>query len=247
MPPRRPPKPPPRNAPRKSNASTPAPAADEGPTLLDQLNYADAPRPFKNANFVSKMPARTASGASAAGFKKNVKQILTLERERVSGGDGFLSAAQTAAKARGEPIEPQKKKKKENPVGRTKVLSGAAAQRARANANRSGFNTPLTIDDESVMSGTVTPAEDEDDKMEIDGLGDEVIHREIITYHTPTAPPSLLPAKKYCDITGLQAAYTDPRTKLRYKGIEVWNIVRNLGPGVDQSYLALRGAQTSLK
>lgn len=127
------------------------------------------------------MPARTASGASAAGFKKNVKQILTLERERVSGGDGFLSAAQTAAKARGEPIEPQKKKKKENPVGRTKVLSGAAAQRARANANRSGFNTPLTIDDESVMSGTVTPAEDEDDKMEIDGLGDEVIHREIIT------------------------------------------------------------------
>ncbi|TXT13789.1 hypothetical protein VHUM_01156 [Vanrija humicola] len=231
MPPRRPPKPPPRNAPRKSNASTPAPAADDGPTLLDQLNYADTPRPFKNANFVSKMPARTASGASAAGFKKNVKQILTLERERVSGGDGFLSAAQTAAKARGETIEPQKKKKKENPVGRTK-----------ANANRSGFNTPLTIDDESVMSGTVTPAEDEDDKMDIDGLGEEVIH-----HHTPTAPPSLLPAKKYCDITGLQAAYTDPRTKLRYKGIEVWSIVRNLGPGVDQSYLALRGAQTSLK
>lgn len=80
--------------------------------------------------------------------------------------------------------------------------------------------------------------------------------------HTPTAPPSLLPAKKYCDITGLHAAYTDPRTKLRYKGLEVWSIVRNLvgppspcvkkaadmqGPGVDQSYLALRGAQTSLK
>lgn len=78
--------------------------------------------------------------------------------------------------------------------------------------------------------------------------------------HTPTAPPSLLPAKKYCDITGLHAAYTDPRTKLRYRGLEVWSIVRNLvsspwphksadgqGPGVDQSYLALRGAQTSLK
>lgn len=82
--------------------------------------------------------------------------------------------------------------------------------------------------------------------------------------HTPTAPPSLLPAKKYCDITGLHAAYTDPRTKLRYKGLEVWNVVRNLvsrlrrpdeglsltnaqGPGGDQAYLALRGAQTALK
>jgi INO80 complex subunit C len=46
--------------------------------------------------------------------------------------------------------------------------------------------------------------------------------------HTPAAPPSLLPAKKYCDITGLQSAYTDPRSKLRYKGLEVWHVVRNL-------------------
>lgn len=52
--------------------------------------------------------------------------------------------------------------------------------------------------------------------------------RLTVTDHTPTAPPSLLPAKKYCDVTGLHAAYTDPRTKLRYKGLEVWNIVRNL-------------------
>lgn len=78
----------------------------ETQTLVDRLNYADAPRPFKNTSFTSKLPGRTASGASATGFKKNVKQILTLERERVSGGDGFLSAAQCAARARGEVIEP---------------------------------------------------------------------------------------------------------------------------------------------
>jgi len=46
--------------------------------------------------------------------------------------------------------------------------------------------------------------------------------------HTPTAPPSLLPNKKYCDITGLHASYTDPRTKLRYKGLDVWHVVRGL-------------------
>ena len=83
----------------------------------------------------------------------------------------------------------------------------------------------------------------------------------LIVDHTPTAPPSLLPNKKYCDITGLHASYTDPRTKLRYKGLDVWHVVRGLvrfllsckehadkqGPGGDQAYLALRGAQTSLK
>ncbi|GMK55577.1 hypothetical protein CspeluHIS016_0206330 [Cutaneotrichosporon spelunceum] len=219
---------PPKRA-RKSNASTPAPAADE-PLPADRLNYAETPRPFKSRNFVSKLPQRTASAATT-GFKRTVKQILTLERERVGGGDGFLSAAQTAAKARGEPIEPVKKKKKENPVGKKKM------------PRRSGVSTPMTLDDESVMSGTTTPYEDDEDG-DVEALEGG---KEVITYHTPSAPPSLFPAKKYCDITGLHAAYTDPRTKLRYKGIEVWGIVRNLGPGVDQSYLSLRGAQTSLK
>lgn len=55
-----------------------------------------------------------------------------------------------------------------------------------------------------------------------------IIAQILMTDHTPTAPPSLLPAKKYCDITGLPAAYTDPRTKLRYKGLEVWHVVRGL-------------------
>lgn len=54
------------------------------------------------------------------------------------------------------------------------------------------------------------------------------IRLSFATDHTPAAPPSLLPPKKYCDITGLHAAYTDPRTKLRYKGLEVWQVVRSL-------------------
>ena len=49
--------------------------------------------------------------------------------------------------------------------------------------------------------------------------------------HTPAAPPSLFPTKKYCDITGLHATYTDPRTKLRYKGLDVWHVVRGLVSG----------------
>lgn len=103
--------------------------------------------------------------------------------------------------------------------------------------------------DESVVdSRRTTPVDDEDELpapangLLGDGFDDispkgEVITCELIMRdrneadvidHTPTAPPSLLPAKKYCDITGLPASYTDPRTKLRYKGLDVWHVVRGL-------------------
>jgi INO80 complex subunit C len=233
--------------------------------------------------------------------KKNVKQILTLERERVSGGDGFLTASQTAARARGEVVESAgSKKKKTGPGAGGGGVNNLPNKRGFNLKNRKsgGTNTPLTQDG-VLESGQTTPntgnnvdddGEGEDEEEEgVDQAvkGDlelHVPHKEVITCesgrstfvlgicshrssladHTPAAPPSLLPAKKYCDITGLHANYTDPRTKLRYKGLDVWHVVRSLvrvvmsqlsdhsscssqGPGSDQAYLALRGAQTSLK
>ncbi|KAI9639486.1 uncharacterized protein MKK02DRAFT_39786 [Dioszegia hungarica] len=229
-------------------------------TLADRLNYHDLPRPFKNPHFVSRLSVRTAS-TSTTGVKKNAKQILTLERERVSGGDGFLSAMQVGQKLRGEPIDTGGKKKKgsaaEAGTGPVKKGNIANLMRGRKKAGRppagaSGVSTPMDV--EGGVSGATTPAREESPDEEEGGEGKAVLtglegvpRKEVFTYHTPAAPPSLLPAKKYCDITGLAAAYTDPRTKLRYKGLELWHVVRNLGPGADQAYLALRGAQTSLK
>ena len=37
-----------------------------------------------------------------------------------------------------------------------------------------------------------------------------------VSDHEYDAPPSLKPAKKYCDVTGLEAPYTDPKSRLRY-------------------------------
>ncbi|WVF71549.1 hypothetical protein IAT40_006357 [Kwoniella sp. CBS 6097] len=287
------PKFPSRFAPRKSNTSTPAPG-EEGPyvpTAADRLSYADTPRPFKNPHFVSKLPSRTATTSTSI-VRKNAKQILTLERERLSGGDGFLSAVHTAAKARGEVIDVTKKKKGtggniKNKGNIANLLKGrmkreslglGAGAGAGTGAGTPGLGTTSTGtgggEDSTMVSGATTPAlegegddEDEDADMSVDGMqppilasgdtkgntngnGEEsenVERKEIITYHTPAAPPSLLPPKKYCDITGLHASYTDPRTKLRYKGLDVWHVVRGLGPGGDQAYLSLRGAQTSLK
>lgn len=211
---------------------------------------------------MSKLPYRTAS-TSTTGVKKNVKQILTLERERVSGGDGFLTASQTAARARGEVVEPAgSKKKKTGPGAGGGGVNNLPNKRGFNLKNRKsgGSNTPLTQDG-VLESGQTTPntgnngdddgeGEDEEEEGADQAVkGDlelNVPHKEVITCelntsvseicthsvlsadHTPAAPPSLLPAKKYCDITGLHANYTDPRTKLRYKGLDVWHVVRSL-------------------
>jgi INO80 complex subunit C len=69
------------------------------------------------------------------------------------------------------------------------------------------------------------------------------------TYTNIEAAPSLHPASRrhYCDITGLPAPYTDPKTRLRYHNKEMFAVVRSLGPGLAEGYLAARGAHTILK
>lgn len=67
------------------------------------------------------------------------------------------------------------------------------------------------------------------------------------TFTNIEATPSLLPAKKYCDITGLEAGYTDPRTKLRYHNKEVYEVVKGMSIDHAQSFLALRNSQIVLK
>ncbi|KAF2766461.1 hypothetical protein EJ03DRAFT_177893 [Teratosphaeria nubilosa] len=68
-----------------------------------------------------------------------------------------------------------------------------------------------------------------------------------VTYTSIQAAPSLKPKKKYCDITGLPAKYTDPKTGLHYYNAEVYGVIRTLGTSQVQEYLAIRGANTVLK
>lgn len=56
------------------------------------------------------------------------------------------------------------------------------------------------------------------------------------------APPSILPQKKYCDVTGLEAKYVDPRSMLRYHNAEVYETIKTFQPSVIQTYLSLRGS-----
>ncbi|CAG8467522.1 22370_t:CDS:2 [Racocetra persica] len=70
---------------------------------------------------------------------------------------------------------------------------------------------------------------------------------DIPTYSNIEAPPSIIPQKKYCDITGLEGKYTDPKTRLRYHSAEVYKEIKQLAPGVVQDYLGLRHAAVVLR
>lgn len=67
------------------------------------------------------------------------------------------------------------------------------------------------------------------------------------TYTNIESAPSMAPQKRYCDITGLPAPYTDPKTRLRYHNREVFAIIRSFPQGVAEQFLEARGAQTVLK
>ncbi|CAH7096132.1 INO80 complex subunit C [Phodopus roborovskii] len=61
-------------------------------------------------------------------------------------------------------------------------------------------------------------------------------------YFSIDAPPSFKPAKKYSDVSGLLANYTDPQSKLRFSTIEEFAYIRRLPSDVVTGYLALRKA-----
>lgn len=67
------------------------------------------------------------------------------------------------------------------------------------------------------------------------------------TFASLDAPPSLRPRKWWCDITGLEGRYKSVRHGLRYHNVEIFGIVQNLAPGVDQQYLELRNANVVLR
>ncbi|KAK2629669.1 hypothetical protein QTJ16_000489 [Diplocarpon rosae] len=67
------------------------------------------------------------------------------------------------------------------------------------------------------------------------------------TYTNIESAPSMAHTKHYCDITGLGAPYTDPKTRLRFHNKEVFGVIRGLGQGVAEQYLEARGAHTVLK
>uniref|UniRef100_A0A2P2MTH5 Vps72/YL1 C-terminal domain-containing protein n=1 Tax=Rhizophora mucronata TaxID=61149 RepID=A0A2P2MTH5_RHIMU len=70
---------------------------------------------------------------------------------------------------------------------------------------------------------------------------------DLPNYVNIESPPSINPCRKICDITGFEAPYLDPRTKLRYANTDVFKLIRSLPNEYVQRYLALRNAAVVLK
>ena len=70
---------------------------------------------------------------------------------------------------------------------------------------------------------------------------------KVVTYSSIDGPPSFKPAKKYSDISGLPANYTDPQTKLNYAVSEEFQLIRKMPSDIVAGYLTLRKANTQLQ
>merc|ERR1712216_618321 len=60
-------------------------------------------------------------------------------------------------------------------------------------------------------------------------------------YTQLACPPSTYPPKRYCDVTGFPAKYTDPATKIRYARANNYTAMRNMPKETADAWLALRG------
>ncbi|EKM53188.1 uncharacterized protein PHACADRAFT_124649 [Phanerochaete carnosa HHB-10118-sp] len=90
--------------------------------------------------------------------------------------------------------------------------------------------------------------QEREEKMDIDGTAaGEELEEELPTYSSIEAPPSVLPQRKYCDITGLEGPYTDPATGLRYHDKSIYEMIKGLNASAAKDYLSARGVNPIVK
>ncbi|KAI9510694.1 hypothetical protein F5148DRAFT_976402, partial [Russula earlei] len=88
-----------------------------------------------------------------------------------------------------------------------------------------------------------------EEAMEIDGAPPArfMAEDDMPSYLFIEAPPSVLPQRRYCDITGLEAPYTDPITGLRFHDKSIYDLIKSLSASAAKDYLAARGVNPIVK
>jgi len=115
------------------------------------------------------------------------------------------------------------------------------------NVNRRTKNLKnvLTQERERERAERERKRQEREENMAIDG--ETAQEEDMPTYSSIEAPPSVLPQKHYCDITGLEAPYTDPATGLRYHDKSVYELIKGLSATVAKDYLSARGVNPIVK
>ncbi|EEH21435.1 hypothetical protein PABG_03651 [Paracoccidioides brasiliensis Pb03] len=213
-------------------APNPSTTDDSHQKLLDLLDMARIPRPFRNPHW--KPSARR---------NKNVKQIIS----ETSRKEASVLASQNNSGS-STPF-----------VSVPPAVTPAITENGNGHSNTNGTLTPILP---ASANPAGTPSRPQNIAQAAQSLSTLVLEKNFrslvqmgngmgpaVTYTNIESAPSLHPSsqKRYCDITGLPAPYTDPKTRLRYHDKEVFGVVRSLGQGVAESYLEARGAHVVLK
>ncbi|PWN41086.1 hypothetical protein IE81DRAFT_324907 [Ceraceosorus guamensis] len=238
--------------------------------VIETHNYAETPRPFKNVSARARARNKNlkqilaaerdlllgiapgtnkkgASGTSAGAAKEEVQPV------RIVGKDGKIKMLGGAAAKRKRERDAKLLQRASEMEGTPDVAEGEGAE------DEQGGDVSMA---KSV--GNETLGETSKGGAEVVAKVEEVVdheaiaaqaraeaklarRRELPSYFSVEAPPSLRPRKKMCDITGLPAPYTDPKSGLRYHSVEIYKLIKTFGPGVDQAYLSLRGDASAIK
>lgn len=139
--------------------------------------------------------------------------------------------------------------RKEASVIATQDNSGSSTPNPRSSVMNTGAATPIPANGAFIQSNISQAAQNLSTMVLERNLQASLSSGPVATYTNIESAPSLNPAhqRHYCDITGLPAPYTDPKTRLRYHNKEVFDIVRGLNQGVAERYLEARGAHVVLK
>jgi INO80 complex subunit C len=200
--------------------------------LLDKLDLFGIPRPFRNPSW-----------KAAQRRNKNVKQIISEASRREAAS---LLATQNNSGSSTPMVPPSENgttgtQTPPHPVGFTPGNIAQRLDRLVLERNQQAM-TAATTGAAAALTTTngalLTPGGAQAAPMSMS-----------VTYTNIESAPSLRMASKkhYCDVTGLNAPYTDPKTRLRYHDMEIFALIRTLGQGSTEGYLAARGAHIVLK
>ncbi|MCJ1370939.1 hypothetical protein MMC20_002153 [Loxospora ochrophaea] len=139
--------------------------------------------------------------------------------------------------------------RKEASVLATQDNSGSSTPQVGNSAMGTGAATPLPANGTPAHLNIAQAAQNLSTLVLERNLQASASSGPVATYTNIESAPSLHPAhqKHYCDITGLPAPYTDPKSRLRYHNKEVYEVVHTLPQGVAEKYLEARGAHVILK
>lgn len=190
--------------------------------LLDKLDIYAVSKPFRNPNW--KPPQRR---------NKNVKQIIAEATRR----EASVLATQNNSGVSTPLTE----------AGTPGASSTGGAVGRPPNIAQAAQSLSTLVLEKNSRAAAAAAASSASGNATANGNG--VGGGPAATYTNIESAPSFHPSsqRRYCDVTGLSAPYTDPKTRLRYHDKEVFGLIRTMAQGTVEGHLAARGAHTVLK